>query len=78
MKVIWEAEDVRAGLHVRARLCNDTWMIGYDPTIKDAGWALISIIDGRICQKGLTTAEMAEFLNRNVAQPIELVGEKDD
>jgi hypothetical protein len=78
MKVVWEPDDIRAGIRVRKPGCNETWMIGYDAAIHGSetpAYAIISLADGMICVKGHNPTEVADFLNRAGDQPVALVGE---
>ena len=80
MKIIWEADDVCAGTRVRTPGCNEIWMIGYDAAAHGAetpAFAIVSLSDGMICEKGQSAEQVAAFLNRAGNQPVTLVGEID-
>jgi hypothetical protein len=79
MKVVWEAADVRPGTRVRKPDCNEVWMIGYDAAVHGEAtpaFAIVSLADGMICEKGQTAEQVAAFLNHAGNQPVSLVGEQ--
>jgi hypothetical protein len=52
-------------------------MIGYDPTLYGNKWALISLEDGMMSQKGLFLDQMADHLNASGELPEELLTKKE-
>ena len=78
MKVIWEANDVRAGTRVRNPTCNEVWMIGFEAASHSRAspaFAIISLTDGMITVQGQTAEQIAAFLNDSGSQPVTLVGD---
>lgn len=77
MKIIWEENDIKAGMRVKKPDCNEAWMVGYDPTKSGSNkYCLISLIDGMVIYLDYTNTNMAYRLTEDGLQPCSLVGEK--
>ena len=70
MKIIWEPQDVQAGLIVGKSDRVERWLIGYDPAVGWADdpayapkWAMISLEDGMFAAVGQTREQLAAYLN---------------
>jgi hypothetical protein len=74
MKVLWEANDIRAGRRYSKDGLNEVWIIGYDP-LRPQAYFSISLSDGLISNgKGSTRDELAADLTTNKYVPVELLG----
>ena len=73
MRVGWEEQDIKPGRRFKGRSGSEVWMIGYISSKGDNQFTVVSLSDGTVNGKLKTRGDVAEFLNKNMDLPLELV-----
>lgn len=76
MKYLWEEADIHSGLRVLNASMNEEWIVGYNVGCGPNRLALISLSDGMISSRNLSTAGMTDVLNVGNYMPVEVKNEK--
>lgn len=74
MRVGWEEQDIKPGRRFKGRSGSEVWMIGYIISAEESNqYTVVSLLDGMVNGKLKTRGDVAEFLNKNMDLPLELV-----